>query len=163
MDMTPGASYEHTQRSSLVPLLFGGIGLATLAILFLPSLHDMPLGPRLLLGATGIALMGSGYVFSTLTVRVADGALAWHFGPGAFRKSVPLASVAKAEETTTSAIEGWGIHLTMRGWLYNVSGRKAVLVTLRDRTGFLLGSDEPDALVRALGQLGPADRPATNR
>jgi hypothetical protein len=66
------------------------------------------------------------------------------------RKSVPLSSVAHTERTTTTVLNGWGIHYTTRGWLYNVSGRRAVLVKLHDGSQFLLGSDEPEALERAI-------------
>jgi hypothetical protein len=92
----------------------------------------------------------SAVVFSSLTIRVADGQLYWHFGPGVVKKSVPLSAIARTESTTTTFLNGWGIHLTSRGWLYNVAGRRAVHVQLRDGTQFLLGSDEPESLERAI-------------
>jgi hypothetical protein len=45
---------------------------------------------------------------------------------------------------------GWGIHLTMNGWLYNVSGFRAVAVRRSDGTSFQLGSDEPEVLLAAV-------------
>jgi hypothetical protein len=43
-------------------------------------------------------------------------------------------------------LEGWGIHWSRFGWLYNVSGYGAVAVTLRNGKRFALGSDEPQTL-----------------
>jgi hypothetical protein len=149
--------YEHTQRSPRILLLLGLAGAATLAALVLPSTRALALGPRLTLAASALALFGSGVIFSTLTITVDDERLAWHYGAGLFRKSVPLSEIVSAEPTTTVRLEGWGIHLTTRGWLYNVAGRQAVLVTLRDGKRFMVGTDEPDALVQALhGARGSA-------
>ena len=142
--------YVHTQRNAGVVLLFGVAGAAMLASLAFPSVRSLPLGPRLTLAAAALAMIGAAFAFSALTIDVDDDRLTWHFGAGLLRKTVPLGEVAAAEATTTSWIEGVGVHLTTRGWLYNVGGRGAVLVTLRDGTWFLLGTDEPGALVRAL-------------
>ena len=61
-----------------------------------------------------------------------------------------LSTIVSAEPTTTSIINGWGIHLTGRGWLYNVTGRQAVLVTQQDGRRFLLGTDEPETLAQTI-------------
>jgi hypothetical protein len=106
--------------------------------------------------AVAIAIMiGAAITFSALTIAVRDGQLIWHFAGGVMKKSVPLADIARVEPTTTRVYEGWGVHLTSRGWLYNVAGRQAVLVTLRDGKQCMLGTDEPDVLVAAI-RRGPA-------
>jgi hypothetical protein len=114
------------------------------------NLASSAAGPRLTLLAVGVVMSISAVVFSSLTIRVEAGRLAWHFGPGIAKKSVPLATIAHTELTTTTILNGWGIHYTPRGWLYNVGGRRAVLVKLRDGSQFLLGSDEPEMLERAI-------------
>jgi hypothetical protein len=58
--------------------------------------------------------------------------------------------VVSVEVIRTSFLNGWGIHYTQRGWLYNVSGYGAVAVTLRNGKRFCLGTDEPDALANQL-------------
>ena len=45
---------------------------------------------------------------------------------------------------------GWGIHLTPRGWLYNVGGLDAVELALNNGRTLRIGSDEAAALARAL-------------
>jgi hypothetical protein len=47
-------------------------------------------------------------------------------------------------------MEGWGIRITTRGMLYNVSGRDAVEIRLDDGRRFRLGTDDPNGLVAAL-------------
>jgi hypothetical protein len=142
--------YAHTQRSWPLVLLLGLSGVVTLALPLVRPEFSQTTGPRLTLAAAGVALFVSAVVFSSLTIRVGDGQLYWHFGPGVVKKSIPLSEIARTESTTTTFLNGWGIHLTSRGWLYNVAGRRAVHVMLRDGTEFLLGSDEPESLERAI-------------
>lgn len=143
-------SYAHTQRSPLLLLVLVVAAAGTLASLAFPAARAIPFGARLTIVAAAVAMVLSSLVFTTLTIVVDDERLSWHFGGGLVRKSVSLAEIVSAEPVTTTWLEGWGIHLTTRGWLYNVSGRDAVLVTLRERKRFLLGTDEPAALAAAL-------------
>lgn len=136
--------YEHTQRGTtiLVTLLAGMLLLLGLASV-------LPASKGLLFTIIGI-LGICGFLFSSLTVRITDRALRWEFGFGLMRKEIPLAEIEKAEVTETTFLQGWGIHHTSRGWLYNVSGFQAVVVRLKNGKTFLLGTDEPDRLRAAL-------------
>jgi hypothetical protein len=67
-----------------------------------------------------------------------------------FRKELALTQIKNVTVTRTRLLDGWGIHKTSRGWLYNVSGFEAVLITLHSGRSILLGTDEPEALQRAL-------------
>ncbi|MFT3870892.1 MAG: hypothetical protein QM715_20760 [Nibricoccus sp.] len=46
----------------------------------------------------------------------------------------------------TSFLDGWGIHFTRHGWLYNIAGRDAVAFTLKNGKRLALGSDEAENL-----------------
>jgi hypothetical protein len=142
--------YQHTQRSHLLLLLLSVAATVTLGSLALPVSRTIPLGPRLTIAAAALAMIASGLVFSSLTITTDAEHLSWHFGAGLFRKSVPLAEVVSGEPVRTTWVDGWGIHLTWRGWLYNVAGHNAVRVSLRSGKQFLLGTDEPAALAQAL-------------
>jgi len=149
--------YEHTQAGW--PMR---IGLLAGTVLFvgmtaLGDLRDSPAAQvALLLGATlAIAI---GWLWSSLTVRIADGVLRLQFGLGLPRKTVPLADLESVEVTRTRFLDGWGVHRTRRGWLYNVSGFDAVLLRRKDGKALLVGTDEPrklkTALERALTAVG---------
>ena len=97
-----------------------------------------------------IALVLPAWLFSSLTIEVNDRELSSYFGPGVWHKRVPLGDIVEVERTTSSALEGWGIRITMRGMLYNVGGRDAVEVSLASGRRFRLGTDDPDGLVAAL-------------
>ena len=100
------------------------------------------------LGPTVLAV--AGLLFYSMTVRVGDGWLRWSFGPGIIRKKVPLSEIASVEPVQNSWVCGWGIHYTPGGWLYNVSGFRAVQFVLKNGKRFRLGTAEPLQLIAAV-------------
>lgn len=155
-------NYEHTQRGWAVRIatLLGAVGMVV-GVAFSPEVLPRGLYTILLLVAAAIALVG--WSFSVLTVRVGAGELHWHFGSSWPSWSTPLEGIADVEATRTTFWEGWGVHRTRRGWLYNVAGQDAVLVRRSDGTTVLLGSDEPRRLKSALQaaiQAAPDSRKA---
>jgi hypothetical protein len=95
-------------------------------------------------------LGGVGLLMSRLTVEIADGELRIAFGPGWTVKRVRVAEIESVAAVRNPWWYGWGIRLTPRGTLYNVSGRDAVEVRLRTGKRFRVGTDEPQVLERAL-------------
>jgi len=157
-------TYEHVQRGWAVRIatLLGAIGMLA-GVAFSPDELPRGLHTILLLVAAAIALVG--WSFSVLTVRVGAGELHWHFGSGWPSWSIPLEHIAHVEATRTTFWEGWGVHRTRRGWLYNVAGQDAVLVRRSDGTAILLGSDEPRTLKNTLQAAirSAADSPKAQR
>jgi hypothetical protein len=91
-------------------------------------------------------------VFNSLTVEITSDELRWRFGPGIIAKRVALAEIVSARSVQTNFLEGWGIHLSRFGWLYNVSGHGAVAIVLRNGRKFALGTDEPEVLCAIIQQ-----------
>jgi hypothetical protein len=105
------------------------------------------------LGLVFVVLLITAALFSTLTVEVDGRQLRFHFGPGLIRKHIDLANVRHFAAVRNPWWYGWGIHFTPRGILYNVSGPGAVELHLKDGKRLRIGTDEPEALCRALEQV----------
>lgn len=133
-------TYQHTQPATTI-LISVGI-LFAVFLLTSVAVHPMIFGTML--------LPISAWIFRSLTIEITDTHLTWYFGFGWPRKSVPLSEIASVEPIRTGFWNGWGIHYTPRGWLYNVSGYGAVAVRLRNGKQFCLGTDEPAELARRL-------------
>ena len=139
---TFGGSYKHTQRGTLIigvtlslTALFIVLGLTMLK----PFWFSVPI------------LLVCAWLFHSLTIEITDRELRWRFGPGLIHKGVPLKEIVSAAPMRIGP--SWGIHWGPRtGWLYNVSGFDAVLVTLRGGKKLALGTDEPEALSAAIRQ-----------
>jgi hypothetical protein len=140
-----GSIYRHTQTGQLMSwaIVLTAIGLfiaghvAGKGILFLPI---------------AAILGGVGWIFSSLTVEVTATELIWFFGPGFWRKSIERDEIVSATPVRNKWWWGWGIHLTPRGWLYNVTGLEGVEIALSNERTLRVGSDEALALANALSQ-----------
>ena len=89
-------------------------------------------------------------LFSSLQVEVDDTVVVAGFTGGALRRRIPLAEIETTKVVTVPWYHGWGLRKIRDGWMYNVSGRRAVELGLRDARIFTIGSDEPDALLAAI-------------
>lgn len=141
--MQPPLRYHHTQLGTVIvvslllaAVLFAGLGRMTgLTLLAV-------IGPALM--AVFLAL------FYALTVEIDATHLTFRFEIGWIRKRIPLAEIAEVKPVRNTWMQGWGIHWTPHGWLYNVSGWEAVEITLASGQRFRLGTDEPKRLVQAI-------------
>lgn len=141
---TFAGSYRHTQPGTLI--LAVTLGMA-LVFAILAAWLLKPLWGGLLI------LLVVAWLFRSLTIEITERELCWRFGPGLIRKRVPLTDIAAAAPVRTNFLEGWGIHLSRYGWLYNVSGFDAVAVTLGNGKRFCLGTDEPQVLAARLAEV----------
>jgi hypothetical protein len=139
-------TYEHTQIGYVVIAAMGVsfFGVVLPVLLYLPGAD----GADLWWGA--VAVGGAGILFHALTIRIDDGTLTWYFGPRFWTNELSIDEIERVEQVRNSPWMGWGIRRLRDGWLYNVSGLDAVEVETNDGTVVRLGTDEPEALRRAL-------------
>lgn len=135
-------TYLHTQRAGrwlVVPL---AASLAMVLAAVLTGIWSI---------LTGIPVLGlMAWLFASMTIEISEGELRWRFGPGLIRKRVPLSQVEKVRPVVTSMADGWGIHLTKFGWLYNVAGFTAVAIQMQNGQQFALGTDDVAGLITAV-------------
>ena len=89
-------------------------------------------------------------LFWSLTVEVDSARVEVWFGFGLIRRSFPVPEIREATKVRNPWYYGWGIRLTPRGWMFNVSGLDAVELTLTRNRAFRIGTDDPDRLVEAI-------------
>lgn len=140
-------TYAHKQRATLILVAMLIASAITLLAGLLASPAALAVAPVLLICA---------WLFHSLTIEVTGHELRWRFGPGLIRRRVALGDIASAQPVRTNFIEGWGIHYSRFGWLYNVSGFDAVAITMKNGKRFALGTDEPQKLTEALRAAQPA-------
>jgi hypothetical protein len=97
-------------------------------------------------------LVASVVVFSALTTVVSDGTLKVLLGLGLIRRRIHLSEVREVREVTMPWYSGRGIRMIRRGWLWSVSGSRAVEIEFLNGRRFRVGTDEPEALAGALRQ-----------
>ena len=143
---TATRGYSHTQKAPLCLILYGSalacIGLAWTA-------RDTP--GLYFAGGVGLLFASLAPAYHHLTVEDQGNVLAIRFGPiPLFRKSVRYAEVVKVEVGRTLLLEGWGIHMSVRGgWVWNLWGRDCVVVHQK-KDVLRIGTDDAGNLAEFL-------------
>ncbi|HTO79166.1 MAG TPA: hypothetical protein VMJ31_05250 [Methylocystis sp.] len=135
--------YRHRQFAWTITFTLG------VAALFAAAIGLTTLRPALLLVVAATIVFGM--LFSSLTIEITESELVWFFGPRVLKKRIALSEIASAAPVRNKWWWGFGVHLTPRGWLYNVHGLEAVEIVQKDGKSCRLGTDEPQALASALG------------
>jgi hypothetical protein len=135
--------YRHTQPGWVI-----GGSLAVIPLVILALMPRDQAGIPLVLVAV-IAALGL-LIFGALTVEVDREAIRLRFGIGLVRKTVPLERVRSWRPVRNPWYVGWGIRLAPGYTMWNVSGLSAVELVLADGRRFRIGTDEPEALSRAI-------------
>ena len=140
------SQYRHTQPAYLIRYMF--MTVAGVAVLITLIAGDG--AAWRVVGVLMAILVILGWLFSSLTVEVSADHVSWYFGPGFWKKKLDRHDIEAVSPVGTHCWYGWGIRYTPQGWMYNVSGLKAVKLTLRSGKTILIGTDEPEMLAAAL-------------
>lgn len=135
--------YRHTQVGHLV---LGIMAVSVLFTVWVLQRADAPAGAWASLVVFGVISV----LFGSLTVEVDHDQLRFWFGPGFLRRTVPLEQVMESRVVTNRWWYGWGIRRIRGGWMYNISGLKAVELSLQGGKMLRLGTDEPEVLNRRI-------------
>jgi Protein of unknown function (DUF1648) len=135
------AQYRHSQPGYLSIVIIS-ILIAVGAVMYICGLRP----PGMLLCVICFVCLVFSY---KLTVEIKDGFLKFWFGPGLFWKKIPLEQIAYCEPFK-GVFGGWGIRYICNGWLYNVSGMKAVTIVLKSGKRMHIGTDDLLQLVAAV-------------
>ena len=137
--------YRHTQFGGVI---FLGV-LATMVVVLILSfsLPDVAVPLFTLFVALAVCLT----LFYALNVEINNSVLVCRFGIGIIRKRIPLSAIQTVRAVTNPWYAGWGIRwMPGQYWLWNVSGLRAVELSFADGSRFRIGTDEPEALARAI-------------
>jgi hypothetical protein len=147
--MTP--HYRHTQTGWVI---IGSIAAAALLVIPFLTATGTPRGAILIPTVVVLASL----VFSTLTVEVDEREIRIRFTGGLVQRRVALSDLRSQRAVRNPWLYGWGIHMIPGGWIWNVSGLDAVELVTNDGRVLRVGTDEPEALSRAIARFAPAAR-----
>jgi hypothetical protein len=92
-------------------------------------------------------------VFYKITITINDAHVSFSLGIGLVRRNYPLQTIAGCIPVVNSPLTGIGIRLIRNGWLYNVSGSKAVELRFTDRKQVVrIGTDNPEAVAAEINR-----------
>ncbi|MDB9313041.1 hypothetical protein PN462_08000 [Spirulina sp. CS-785/01] len=138
-------AYQHTQIGTIIFVLVAII-IGIMIVVWLNSDNGYWIIPA----ATIIFLVVLLTLFGTLTVEINGNTLQCRFGIGLIRKSFSLSDITAVTTVRNPWYYGWGIRLTPKGWMFNVSGLDAVELTFTSGKQFRIGTDQPRRLAAAI-------------
>ena len=145
--------YDHTQTSPLF-LFLAAIGIGF--FVWGNQVDGQKLSITLFsIGAVWFLL---GLSFRQLTCRNEGDHLRISFGPlPIFRRKLLYARLEKVEQSRSSLLDGWGIHLCTRGgWVWNLWGFDCVDIDSTSGKKLRLGTDDPEGLAAFLKTKVPS-------
>lgn len=125
LDETKTPGYSHTQRAPVCLILYG-VAIYSISLgWFIGDTLGMCVA-----GGVGLLVASLAPCFHHLTVQDQGDVLEIRFGPiPLFRRTVRYADIKTVEIGRTLILDGWGIHLSIRGgWVWNLWGRDCVVI-----------------------------------
>jgi len=102
-------------------------------------------------------------LFYKLTIIVDNEAISFKLGIGLLGKSYEISEIKSCRPVKNLWIYGVGIHKLPNGWLYNVSGLKAIELRFKDSTRVVrIGTDNPDEIAGVITDLIGAESESGN-
>ena len=141
--------YDHDQMGWVI------LGFSVLPLLAIPMIYmalPRQFGSSIILGSVFAVLMLTNLMFYKGRIQLNEERVRFSFGPGLISKSIRLDEIDSMSSASLSIIDGYGIRVTRKGWLYNVSGSEAVEFRLKNGKYIRFGTDEPDRLIAAVGR-----------
>jgi len=92
--------------------------------------------------------------FYKLTIVINNTTVSFKLGIGIFGKSYKIADIESCEPVVDSFLNGWGIHKIPGGWLYNVSGFRAIELIFKDADRVVrIGTNKGDEITELISGL----------
>ncbi len=137
--------YQHKQFGTFITVaLAAGMLLALFPVLIAGTF------PPILMAVLAVIAVVWVLLYS-LSIEIKDNALVCRLGAGLIRRKILLSEIRQSSKVSNPWYAGFGIHwVPGQYWLWNVSGREGVELSLKSGERFRLGTDEPEALLRAI-------------
>ncbi|KAF0219629.1 MAG: hypothetical protein FD174_1884 [Geobacteraceae bacterium] len=138
--------YRHEQRGYLMT---GSMAVAMVAV------SGVMLSTEITVGGVAVlaVLAASTYLFHSLTIEIDERGLVFYFSNGIVKKRITLEDIDTVDVVSNPWYYGWGIRFTPHGWLFNVSGLKAVEIRTRHNKRLRIGTDEPEKVKEVIDTL----------
>jgi PPE-repeat protein len=130
----------------LLPLL-----LINLVLIFVAGHNDLSMA--MVFGFASLLLLICLLTFYKLTISVSDNDISFTMGIGLVRGTYAFSGIESCRAVKNSVLTGIGIRLIPGGWLFNVSGLKAIELTFMNKKRKIrIGTDKPEEIARLVNE-----------
>lgn len=92
--------------------------------------------------------------FYQLTIKVSESHVSFKLGAGVWGKKYKISDIKSCRPVSNSVISGIGIRKLSNGWLYNVTGLKAIELQFKNRKSVIrIGTNRPEEISKLIQSL----------
>lgn len=89
-----------------------------------------------------------------LTITISEQYVSFKMGIGLIKKKYPISDIRSVENVKNNWLYGWGIRVIPGGWLFNVSGFKAIELRFHSSDKVIrIGTDKPEEVAEEIRRL----------
>lgn len=144
--------HKYIQPGTLSLVLLVPVFLLIVIMLFTIARNDLI--QSLVLVFVAVILLISLLIFYKMTINVNDTHVIVRMGIGLITKEFELSQIKGCKPVRNSPIDGVGIRKIPGGWLYNVTGLKAIELSFKNKKSVVrIGTDKPEEISVLINKL----------
>ena len=150
----------YTQKGSFSVAVLLPFFIVTLVLFFVIGFDEVL--PAVILGFVSLTFFVCLLIFYRIVITIDEKNLSFKLGTGIVKKSYPLSEISSCIPVRNPVWYGVGIRLTPNGWLYNVSGLRAIELTFKNKKEKIrIGTDMPEEVAAYVSQRIVSASPGT--
>jgi hypothetical protein len=148
---------KYTQFGTFSVIVIGFAIILCIVIMVIAGLNDI--AP---IGIMGFVILTLGFFllsFYKLTITIDNTYLRFSLGIGLIAKKYLISDIQSCESVSNNPMYGVGIRKISKGWLYNVSGLKAIEIKFKNSKRIVrIGTDRPDEIADKISNMIRSDQ-----
>lgn len=148
---------KYTQPGTFSIISIGSALILCIVIMIITGLND--LAPVGIMGFVVMTLLICLLIFYKLTITIDNTCIRFSMGTGLIAKKYLISDIQSCKSVSNNLIYGIGIRKIPKGWLYNVSGLKAIEIKFKNSKSVIrIGTDHPDEIAGIISKMINADQ-----
>jgi len=148
---------KYTQFGTFSMIVIGFSIIICIVIMVIAGLNNIaPIG---IMGFVILTLVFFLLSFYKLTITIDNTYIGFSLGIGLIAKKYLISDIQYCKSVSNSPMYGVGIRKISNGWLYNVSGLKAIEIKFKTSRSILrIGTDRPDEIAEIISKMIKTDQ-----
>jgi len=148
---------KYTQFGTFTVIVLGSALIICIVIMIIAGFKDLvPIG---IMGFVVLILLICLLIFYKLTITIDNTYIRFSLGTGLIAKKYLISDIQSCKSVSNNPVYGIGIRKIPKGWLYNVSGFKAIEIKFKNSKSIVrIGTDRPDEIAEIISQMIKPDQ-----
>jgi hypothetical protein len=143
---------EYTQFGTLSVIVMGSCLIICIVMMVISGLND--LAPVGILSFVAFVMLICLLIFYKLTIYIDDTYIRFKLGIGLVAKKYLISDIQSCKSVQNNPLSGVGIRKIPKGWLYNVSGLRAIELSFKNQKSIVrIGSNQPDEIAEVINKM----------